>query len=419
MPLEESTKQEHTHGMEQDIATAPDLLAGEKRSPRTRSSNQARFATSSLFLVDGMTFGTWAALIPSFQQKFGLSTGQLSWVLLGLILGAMVSMPLTGQLIARRGSRSVAFPAALGFSATLILLALAPNYALLIAAATLFGALKGALDVSINAQAITVENAAHRPIMSSFQAFWSLGGLTAAFGLSIAMNHGFSPTLLMILMAGLLFLLAMSSFGRLLPDGAKPEEVSRGFSWPDSKLLRLGALAFLALFSEGVLLDWSAVYAHNVAGVSVMVAPLAFAAFALCMAGGRFSGDFLVSRFGSIQTLRISGGLMALGIGIATIFQTWPAVLVGFATVGFGVANLVPILFGAAGRVHENGAGPGLATVTTLGYFGFLSGPPTIGALAAYAGFPLAFASVVIFGIIIATLGAAVVRPLLTSPRSA
>jgi MFS family permease len=358
-----------------------------------------------------MTFGTWAALIPSFQQRFGLSDGQLSWVLFGLILGALISMPLTGQLIARWGSRTIALPAALAFCATLTVLALAPNYATLIAAAVLFGAVKGAVDVSINAQAITVENAIEKPIISSFQAFWSLGGLGAAFLLSIAMNHGFSATLLMLAMAVFLLLLTLSAFDGLLSDRLPLKNEPRGFSWPDSKLLRLGGLAFLALFSEGVLLDWSAVYAHNVANVSVAVAPLAFAAFALSMAAGRFVGDLLIARFGPIVVLRVSGALMTLGVGVAVLIPTWPAVLMGFTTVGFGIANLVPILFGVAGRVHENGAGPGLATVTTLGYFGFLSGPPVIGALAAFAGLPLAFGMVVVFGTIIATLGVSVVRP--------
>jgi hypothetical protein len=191
-------------------------------------------------------------------------------VLFGLVLGALVSMPLTGRLIARWGSRTIALPAALAFCATLTLPALAPNYAALIAAAVLYGAVKGAVHVSINAQAITVENAIERPIISSV-------------------------------------------------NGARR--------------------------------------------------------------GGRGAAP-----------------------GLA-------AVLIGFATVGFGIANLVPILFGVAGRPHENGAGPGLATVTTLGYFGFLSGPPVIGALAAFAGLPLAFGMVVVFGTIIASLGVSVVRP--------
>jgi MFS family permease len=395
----------------QDIATQRGLLTGERCSLQSGAIGSARRATSTLFVVDGMTFGTWAALIPSFQQRFGLSDGQLSWVLFGLVLGALISMPLTGQLIARWGSRAIALPAALTFCATLTVLALAPNYATLIAAAVLFGAVKGAVDVSINAQAITVENAIEKPIISSFQAFWSLGGLGAAFLLSIAMNHGFPATLLMLAMAVFLLLLTLSAFDRLLSDRSPLKNEPRGFSWPDSKLLRLGGLAFLALFSEGVLLDWSAVYAHSVVNVSVAVAPMAFAAFALSMAAGRFVGDLLIARFGPIVVLRVSGALMALGVGVAVLIPTWPAVLMGFTTVGFGIANLVPILFGVAGRMHEDGAGPGLATVTTLGYFGFLSGPPVIGALAAFAGLPLAFGMVVVFGTIIATLGVSVVRP--------
>jgi MFS family permease len=396
-----------------DIATQVGPL-DERCSLQSGTVGGARLATSTLFLVDGMTFGTWAALIPSFQQKFSLSAGQLSWVLFGMVLGALISMPLTGQIVARRGSRSVAFRAALAFFAVLPLLALAPSYAILIATVILFGGMKGALDVSINAQAITVENAMQRPIMSSFQAFWSLGGLGAAFLLSVAMDHGFSATFLMLAMAVFLLLLTLSASGRLLPDRSPRTSESRGFSWPDSKLLRVGGLAFLALFSEGVLLDWSAVYASNVANVSVAAAPLAFGAFALCMAAGRFVGDLLIARFGPIVVLRASGTLMALGVGIAVLIPSWPVVLIGFSTVGFGTANLVPILFGVAGRVHENGAGPGLATVTTLGWFGFLSGPPVIGALTAFAGLQLAFMTVVVFGTIIATLGVWIVRPSLT-----
>jgi MFS family permease len=397
--------------MNNEIAARP--VSVERRSRSSREGGKARRATATLFLVDGMTFGTWAALVPFFQERFGLSDGQLSWVLFGLVVGALVSMPLTGQIVSRHGSRGIALPAALVFCAALTLPALAPNYALLITAATLFGAVKGCVDVSINAQAITVENTVQRPIMSSFQAFWSLGGLGAAFLLSAAMNRGISAVTLILAMAGVLFLLTLSTLGCLLPDGPSQVEKPRGFSWPDSKLLRLGGLAFLALFSEGVLLDWSAVYARSVTSVSVATAPIAFAAFALSMAGGRFLGDLLISQLGPTLMLRISGTLMALGVAVAVLIQTWPAVLLGFATVGFGIANLVPILFGAAGRVHENGAGPGLATVTTLGYFGFLSGPPLIGAVAALAGLPLAFVTVVIFGVVIATLGVSVIRPLL------
>jgi len=400
--------------MNQDIAPSSGLFAGPRCSPRTVDpARRARVATSTLFLVDGMTFGTWAALIPSFQQKFNLSAGQLSWVLFGLIVGALVSMPLAGRLIATWGSRRIAFPAALAFAGTLPLLAFAPTYGALIVAATLFGAWKGALDVSVNSQGVTVEKEARKPIFSSFQAFWSLGGLSAAFLLSLAMNHGFSAPVLMLGMAVVLLTMAISTFGSLLPDAAAQSstQTSRRFSLPSGRLLWLGALAFLALFSEGVLLDWSAVYARTVAQVPLSLAPIAFAAFALCMAGGRFLGDMLIARFGTVGVLRVSGIFMTLGIAVAVFIQNWPAVLVGFATVGFGIANLVPVIFGAAGRVSgDGGAGPAIATVTTLGYLGFLSGPPVIGMVAAFAGLPIAFGMVVVFGVVLATLGVSVIR---------
>lgn len=215
--------------MMQEVANKCGLPLAERCPPASSGALDARRATATLFLVDGMTFGTWAALIPSFQHKFCLSAGELSWVLFGLVLGALISMPLTGQLVARVGSRSVASRAAFIFCATLLLLALVPSYATLIAAATLFGAAKGAVDVSMNAQAIAVENALRKPINSSFQAFWSVGGLGVAFLLSVAMNRGFSPKILMLVMVLVLSLLALTTVGRLLRDGPR-SEAPPGFS---------------------------------------------------------------------------------------------------------------------------------------------------------------------------------------------
>jgi MFS family permease len=167
------------------------MVAGATQREQRSLVQNARIFASLLFLMDGMAFGTWAALIPSFQQKFQLLPAKLSVVLLGLIGGAMVSMPLAGKLIERWGSRRVASPAAVGFATALLLLAFAPSYATLILAAVVFGVWKGALDVSVNSQAITVEEAMGRPINSSFQGFWSLGSLCAASSLGLLMHRGF------------------------------------------------------------------------------------------------------------------------------------------------------------------------------------------------------------------------------------
>ncbi len=375
---------------------------------------QARRAAAILFLVDGLTFGTWAALIPSFKQAFSLTEGGLSWVLFALVGGAMVSMPVAGRLIGRWGSHRLCNPAAVAFSATLLALAWAPSYGTLIAAAFCFGVWKGALDVSVNAQAIVVENAMRKPIMSSFQAFWSLGGLVAACLLSLLLHQGVAHSLLMTGMSVVLLALGVWTMGKLLPDPVRVQGLEsvhpKATGSPRTRLLLLGGLAFLALFSEGVMLDWSAVYAGSVSGMAVSTAPLAFAVYALCMAAGRFLGDVVTARVGNVATLRISGLVTAGGIALAVIGQSWPFALAGFALVGLGVANMVPVIFGAAGRVEGWEPGTSLATVTTAGYFGFLAGPPMVGFVAAHVGLPAAFCGVIVFGIAIATLGVRAVQ---------
>jgi len=371
----------------------------------------ARLAASLLFLTDGMTFGTWAALIPSFQQKFQLSPGRISIVLLGMVAGAMISMPVTGKLIGRWGSHRTASPAAVGFASTLLLLAFAPSFAVLVGVAVLFGIWKGALDVSINSQAITIENSVGRPINGSFQGFWSFGGLSSASLLSFLMHQGFSPAALMAGMGMFLLAPAIWSFGRLLPDASLPHRTEQPEKNEKSNLLwLLGILAFLALFSEGAMFDWSAVYIHTVGKLSVAQAPLGFAAFALCMATGRFLGDLLAVKAGPVNTLRISGFVLAGGIAVAVLAHYWLAIMVGFALVGFGTANTVPVIFSATGRLKGRGTGSSLAAVTTMGYFGFLSGPPLIGFFAAMTGLPVALTLVIVSGTIIATVGAVIVR---------
>lgn len=375
-----------------------------------RLSNRARWALSLLFLVDGLTFGTWAALIPSFQEKFHLSAETLSWVLLGMISGALVSMPLTGRLIGHYGSDRMARIAALGFPVTLIGIALAPGFGWLIVAAIGFGVWKGMLDVSVNAQAITVENAMERPVMGGFQGCWSLGGVSASALLSALMHHGCVPEMLMVGMG--IGLVAVGFFlpGKLLCDRVKLRSDRGNMTSKPNYIWCLGGLSFVALFSEGVMLDWSAVYARVVGGMSLATAPLGFATFAFCMAGGRFLGDFIVTKLGPLRVLQLSGVLLAGGVAVAMIGAPWPLILTGFALVGTGTSNIVPILFGVAGRLKAGHAGAHIAAVTTMGYLGFLAGPPLIGFIAAWLGLPRAFALVVISGILIATVGVAVIR---------
>lgn len=367
-----------------------------------------RLAASFHFLADGMIFGTWAALIPFFKAKFGVSEATLSIVLLAIAAGAIVSMPITGSLVARHGSRRNLRYFAPGFGLSLLLLVLAPNFGLFIAAAFLFGALKGAFNVSVNTQAITVENKLRKPVIPSFHALWSFGGMLAAFAVGAAMKFSVPPVAIVLGVLCLIGTLLIIFAPHLLDGDAHPvstNEKSPRFRLPGGMLLKIGIVTFMVLFAEGVMMDWSVVYARTVSGAEPWLAPIAYGIFAGCMATGRVFGGTLISRLGPSHLLRFGGVLCMIGLVLVTTIHHWPATFLGFALTGLGLSNLIPILFSAGGRAHEGGAGNGIAMVSMMGYFGFLVGPPVIGGVSHWAGLPGAFAIVVAFAAFIAFAG--------------
>lgn len=377
---------------------AVSTVEGKPRNPR--------LAASLYFLTDGMVFGTWAALIPSFKTRFGLSEAQLSIVLLAIAAGAIISMPVTGRTVSRHGSRANLRFFAPAFCVSLGLLVLSPHFSLFLAAAFLFGAVKGAFNVSVNSQAIAIENAVRKPIISSFHALWSLGGMAAALIVGAALKAGLSPASIAIGIAMALLPVVCIYYPHLLGGDASLNASSTGkFQLPSGRLLRIGIVTFMVLFAEGVMMDWSVVYARTISGAEAWLAPLAYGVFSGCMALGRMFGSPLISRIGPANMLKAGGILTTAGLTIVTAIQVWPATFIGLAMTGLGLSNLVPILFGAGGRAHEGGAGNGIATVSMLGYFGFLIGPPLVGGISHQAGLPVAFVVVVAFAFFIATLG--------------
>jgi MFS family permease len=309
-------------------------------------------------------------------------------------------MPIVGHNMRRFGSRALSGLCACLYAIVLLCLAIAPSYPLFVLGSALFGACKGSLDVSINAQAVGVEAAYGRPIMSSFQAAWSIGGLAGAALAGAALHCGFTPEINLAAAGVFILAIVIWSVRYLLREKTAGEDNS--FVWPNKALLRVAALTFLALFSEGAMADWSGVYLRTVLGVPVSTAALGYAAYSLAMAGGRFLGDWLLAALGPILLLRSSGLMTAAGLALALLAQTPEIAILGFILVGLGLSNLVPILFGSAGR-DKTGVGPGIAAVTTIGYFGFLLGPPLVGSLASLASLPAALSLIVLFGLIIAS----------------
>src|SRR5262245_45975505 len=305
---------------------------------------RARVAVSTVFLVNGLVIASWVPLIPEIKARHGLGDAQLGLVLLTMAIGSVLSLPLTGWLVGRFGSRVMTSVAGLGLCLALPLPIISPTVAVLTMALALLGALNGALDVSMNAQAVAVEARYQRPIMSSFHGLFSLGGVVgAAFAsatMGLGVGHGWH--IAGVTMASLvLVLLAAAQLGpwQAAADGTAPV-----FSVPSADVLGLGLLAVAALLAEGAMADWSAVYLHDTLGTPSGQAATGFAAFSLAMAAGRLGGDRLVRWIGPVATLRASSAVAAVGLAGALLLRTPAAAIVGFGAVGLGISNAVPVL---------------------------------------------------------------------------
>ena len=357
---------------------------------------QARLAVLSMFFINGTVLASWVANIPLVKERLSLSEATLGFTLLAMAAGAILAMPLTGYLIPRYGSRTMTRLTGVLFCLVLPLPILAPSLPLLVVALFFFGAFQGGMDVAMNAQAVAVENALDKPIMSSFHGWFSLGGLTGASLGGLLFSVGISPTvhafsaMLMLSVATLLMM-------RQLYEAGDEQGGHHTFALPTGPLLGLGLLAFFVLVGEGSVADWSAVYLRDVLGTSAGLAATGYAAFSLTMALGRFLGDGWVKRFGAVPLARASATLAASGLGIALLIGHPVAALLGFGCVGLGLANLIPILFGAAGRTPGVNPGTGIAAVSSAGYFGFLAGPPLIGLAAEVVSLSGALYIVVVF----------------------
>lgn len=370
---------------------------------------KARAAVSLLFFLNGFLFASWVARIPLVQQTLGLNHAVLGSALLSAAAGAVVTMPIAGLLNGRFGSERLSAIWVLPYCASLPLLALAPNIYALVLALFFFGCGHGALDVAMNAQGVAVDRRYGKPVMSSFHAMFSVGGLVGA-GIGALMAWiKLAPIWHFCIASGVMAVAGWIACRHLLPgvDRIEKSEDSHGFVMPPKALLPLGIVAVAVLIGEGAMADWTGVFLHKVLGATEAVAAAGYAAFSVAMAAGRFSGDVMVARFGSVKLVRASGLVAAAGLAIG-LFTTSPWVsLAGFALVGAGCSTVVPCVFSAAGRMHEVQTGVALAAVTTMGYFGFLIGPPLIGFAAQLLGLRGALALLIGTSLLVAALASA------------
>ena len=362
----------------------------------------ARISVSAVFLIHGVGIANWLTRIPSMQTKLGLSVGILGLALLGMAAGCFLSMPLVSKLVRRYGSARATRWTSLAFCAALTLPALAASAASLGALLFIFGLTAGAMDVAMNTQAVDVETAYRRPVMVSFHALFSLGGMIGSGMGGFAAAARIDP-FIHLAMAGLLLAVGAVFATRCLladlPGAMLERSRARVVLKP---LLGLAVIAFCVLVGEGAMADWTAVYLSHLTGPGTAAA--GYASFSLAMAGGRFAGDWLRARLGSVALVRWGGLIAAAGLGAGLLSGGVIGALIGFACAGAGFSTIFPIACSAAGRKAGVNAQAGIATITAFGYLGFVAGPPMIGLLAQMSSLRTALGFVVILSAIAALL---------------
>jgi len=371
-------------------------------------SRAARIAVSTFFFVAGICFASWASRIPDIQHHLHFDDGQLGSVLFALPVGSMLSLPVAGFLVTKFGSRIVMFVGSFFYASLLCLLGLVDATWQLVTVLFFFGMSGNLMNISVNTQGVGVEILYKRSIMASFHGLWSLAGFVGASIGTLMVSQKIPPLMHFIIIACLIAILAIIMFRYSLSNDVSRQNNEKGFALPDRSLLKLGIIAFCCMACEGCMFDWSGIYFRDIVKTPPHLVTLGYTAFMAMMATGRFVGDRLVTKFGVKRVLQLSGCLIVTGLLTAILIPNLYMTTAGFLLTGFGVSSVVPLTYGLAGKSHTMSAGMAIAAVSTIGYLGFLFGPPVIGYIAKTANLRYSFALIAVFGFCVIILASKV-----------
>ena len=369
-----------------------------------------RTALTVFFALDGFIFAGWVVRIPAIKHQTGASASTLGLALLGVSAGAVITMTVTGRLCRRYGNHQVTVVCAVLLSLSVALPPLTHSVLALGLVLLLFGAAYGGINVAFNSAAVDLVRALKRPIMPSFHAAFSLGGMVGAglgglvAGALTPTQHLFGLTVIGLLVTALVGRTLLRLEPPVPPETAPNEQPAprRLNSRTRGLVITFGLIALCTAYGEGALADWSALHLEQDLDASAGAAAVGYSCFALAMTVGRLTGTRLLERLGRTRTLIYGGTTAALGMLLGALAPSLWAALIGFVITGLGLANLFPVAIERAGTL----AGPdGVAIASTLGYGGMLLGPPAIGFMADWFSLPAALTSVAVLAATAAVIG--------------
>lgn len=367
----------------------------------TADKKRIRIAVALFYFSMGLCFASWASRIPDIKTNLQLSDAAFGSILFALPVGQFLMMTFSGKLVTRYGSRQMLLIALPLYTICLSNVGLVNRGWQLAIALFLFGISGNVCNISLNTQGVAAEKLYERSIMSSFHGGWSLAGFTGAL-IGLAMiNLGVRPYFHFWMVIMVVWSIVAMNYKFLVPfhtNVSKEEPRRRFFSKPDTSLLQLGIIGFCSMASEGAMFDWSGIYFKDVVKAPASLVILGYTSFMIMMASGRFLADTLITRFGRMRLLQVSGVMISCGLFTSVFFPYLIPSTIGFMMVGLGVSSIVPTVYSTAGKNGKVAPGIALATVSSVSFLGFLMGPPLIGYISAAAGLRYSFAVIGLFG---------------------
>jgi len=375
-----------------------------KTSTEHRTPRQLRLANAVFFFLSGLGYATWASRIPNIQKQLNLNEAELGGILFAMPIGLMVTIPITGQLLSKFSSRTVMLIGAVLFAAILGVLGFATTVWQLVPALFLLGASRNLFNISTNAQAVEVQSLYDRSIMANFHGIWSLAGFAGAAIGYFAVHYGVSTSYHLLAVSILLIVCSFWFISGTIYQPPHSQPKRKIFTLPEKSLITFALICFCCMACENTMYDWSGVYFEKVIHVSKGNATEGFVVYMIAMTLGRFVGDAVVNRFGIKNMLRGSGILIFTGLLLSVMFPDQLIAALGFIMVGFGVSCIVPMVFQLAGRSKTMSSGTALASISSIGYLGFLLVPPFVGFVAEAVSLRVSFGLISLLGLMIVFL---------------